>query len=368
MTTAAVQPNGTVPRDGPGQAPGLRAPGQEWLRRESNRSDAGRAAGWLWLSGGLSGLAWLAIISETEPETRPAAGWLLAGASVVAGAAALRIRWGRLKPQALYTFTAAAMAVMAGVMWSTGGTASPARLYLFMTVAFAAYHFEPRRAWLYFAGAVAVHVTPFTYDARALDVHFVAEVLVAGPVYLVVGAAMLAAKKQLAAAHRQAFDLSRRDPLTGIANRRAFEEALAALVDKRSGPSALILFDLDDFKRINTEHGHPGGDAVLCAAAQAIRQSFRDGDVVARVGGDEFAVLVRVCSTDNVQSLAERALDRVQALTGALPLAGGSVRATAGWAARDYTHGGSPRALIAAADEAMYAAKDAGKGRAVGAV
>jgi diguanylate cyclase (GGDEF)-like protein len=80
------------------------------------------------------------------------------------------------------------------------------------------------------------------------------------------------------------------DPLTGVANRRGFDFALER-VAATGEPCALVLIDLDDFKRVNDEWGHPAGDAVLRSVAVAAAGVARQGDCVARIGGDEFALI-----------------------------------------------------------------------------
>jgi diguanylate cyclase (GGDEF)-like protein len=319
-------------------------------------------SGWLWLSGGMSGLVWLLVPGA---EVKPLAGGLLAGVSVLAGLAALQVPWARLPARDLYIGTGVALLVLTGVIWATGGVTSPARLYLFMTVAKAAYYFEPARARQVFAGCVLAHASPVLYDPRATEAQFVGELVVVAPVYLVVGAAMLAAKSQLVASHQEAHALSRRDPLTGIGNRRAFEERIeqAASAHERIG---VVLFDLDDFKAANTAHGHPGGDLVLRAVADALASSVRQGDLVARVGGDEFGTVMADCSPEHIQPAAERALAAIADAGSRLPLPGVAVSATAGWAVAPAPTGPALRGLMSAADRALLRAKELGKGRALG--
>ena len=93
-------------------------------------------------------------------------------------------------------------------------------------------------------------------------------------------------------------DLSSRDALTGLANRRAFDVALAREIDRvaRSGEPALLLaLDIDHFKRVNDTWGHPAGDVVLQAVAGALMDSVRPMDLVARVGGEEFMIILPNC-------------------------------------------------------------------------
>lgn len=110
-------------------------------------------------------------------------------------------------------------------------------------------------------------------------------------------------------------DLSSRDALTGLANRRSFELALAREVDRvaRSGePALLLVLDVDHFKRVNDTHGHAAGDEVLRAVAAALLDSVRPMDLVARVGGEEFAIILPNCPAPFGATVAERVRRRVE--------------------------------------------------------
>ena len=107
-------------------------------------------------------------------------------------------------------------------------------------------------------------------------------------------------------AERQARLLAETDPLTGISNRRIFLTRLLALSDDEDAAYAVLMLDLDDFKRLNDEHGHLHGDAVLVDVAQALAKSVRDGDAVARYGGEEFIVAMPGAGLDEAVALAER--------------------------------------------------------------
>jgi diguanylate cyclase (GGDEF)-like protein len=150
---------------------------------------------------------------------------------------------------------------------------------------------------------------------------------------------------------------SRLDPLTGLPNRRMWDEAVAREQARctRYGLQALVaVVDLDDLKDVNDEQGHLAGDVLLRVAAQALEEAVREVDVVARLGGDEFAVLA-VAFEDDLGD-AVRFLDRLQV---ALDKAG--VAASVG-----VTLAGPDLAIAAAFDESdrmMYSAKRARKGR-----
>jgi diguanylate cyclase (GGDEF)-like protein len=112
-------------------------------------------------------------------------------------------------------------------------------------------------------------------------------------------------------------ELSSRDALTGLANRRAFELALAREVDRvaRSGePALLLVLDIDHFKRINDTHGHAAGDEVIRAVALALQESLRPMDLVARVGGEEFAIILPNCGAAFGEAVAERVRRRIESM------------------------------------------------------
>ena len=110
-------------------------------------------------------------------------------------------------------------------------------------------------------------------------------------------------------------ELSSRDALTGLANRRAFELALEREVDRvaRSGEPALLLaLDIDHFKSVNDRHGHAAGDQTIRAVGAALTDSVRPMDLVARVGGEEFAIILPNCASTFGQTVAERVRRRVE--------------------------------------------------------
>ncbi len=118
-------------------------------------------------------------------------------------------------------------------------------------------------------------------------------------------------------------DMSSRDALTGLANRRSFDLALAREVDRvaRAGEPALLLaLDIDLFKQVNDTHGHPNGDLVLKAVAAALLECVRPMDLVARVGGEEFAIIMPNCASSFGQTVAERVRRRVESTPVAIGL------------------------------------------------
>lgn len=149
------------------------------------------------------------------------------------------------------------------------------------------------------------------------------------------------------------------DPLTGLANRAAFETRLRSVLGH--APAALLVIDLDRFKPINDAHGHAAGDAMLKQVAAALSSLVRAGDLVVRTGGDEFAVVLERCPADAAQRVAaevQRAIARAELVWDGHTL---GVGASVGVAPLSDGHA-SIEAWVADADSACYAAKAAGRG------
>jgi diguanylate cyclase (GGDEF)-like protein len=159
------------------------------------------------------------------------------------------------------------------------------------------------------------------------------------------------------------------DELTGLFNRRRFQEAMATEVErsKRFGqPVGLVLLDLDDFKAVNDTYGHQQGDLVLREVARVLRETSREIDEPARYGGEELAVVLPGTDLEGAYNLAERVRAGIEEL--ALPLLDGegALRVTASFGVATLPGSADDmRELVAAADEALYRAKRAGKNRTV---
>lgn len=156
--------------------------------------------------------------------------------------------------------------------------------------------------------------------------------------------------------------LADHDMLTGLWNRRRFEEELQRELvrARRQGtPTALLLLDLDALKEVNDTYGHACGDELIRAVAHAVRGRLRESDAVARIGGDEFAILLPSVDAAAAVSVAEKVCATVRDL--AVELGELTLRTTASVGVAPADPGGADlRALTAAADRAMYAAKAAG--------
>lgn len=160
-------------------------------------------------------------------------------------------------------------------------------------------------------------------------------------------------------------DMSSRDALTGLANRRSFELALAREIDRvaRAGEPALLLaLDIDHFKKVNDSHGHASGDAVLKAVAKALLECVRPMDLVARIGGEEFAIVMPSCAPAFGEAVAERVRRRVEAMPVAIGVAQQiQVSVSIGGAFAPQWVRSSPPLWIERADLQLYRAKAAGR-------
>ena len=154
------------------------------------------------------------------------------------------------------------------------------------------------------------------------------------------------------------------DSLTGLFNHRSFHERLLIALQGASRthrPVAVLMLDIDDFKRVNDVHGHGVGDELLRLLAEALRSCVRPDDIVCRLGGEEFGVIMHACDGHSASTVAERLIDRLAELD----LAGvGTLTVSVGLALGP-EHAMNPRELAACAEAAMMTAKAHGKNRVV---
>lgn len=170
--------------------------------------------------------------------------------------------------------------------------------------------------------------------------------------------------QRAAQAMEQVKYLAQHDSLTGLANRAMFQELAnrqLALADRNHETLSVVALDLDGFKQVNDTHGHGAGDQVLRQAAERILRETRASDAVARLGGDEFIVLLCDSDVDSAMHTAQRIVESLARPYGTLAT---PVSASAGVAVFPQ-HGAGLDELIAAADRALYQAKDAGRNRAL---
>jgi diguanylate cyclase (GGDEF)-like protein len=157
------------------------------------------------------------------------------------------------------------------------------------------------------------------------------------------------------------------DDLTGLVNRRRFIEALDAEIERArrfDSPLAIVLADLDNFKQVNDEFGHHGGDLVLRAFADLIRLHVRDVDVSGRIGGEEFAILLPETDSAGAAHVAERMRRSLNDVS--IPLSdGATIHVASSFGVAELAPDQEGEDLLRAADSALYRAKDEGKNRVV---
>ncbi len=290
-------------------------------------------SGFMWLMAGVGGLAALALPGTQHEHLA----WLIALAlvSLAWGAAVITLRFPRpgtpLSQRALVT--AVLIAFVGLALWASGGADSFLQPILLFTALHVAYFYPPRLAWPLNALFVATYATPLLYDPSAVAQGYPARLLMFALAVVGSYAIMRMLKRRLVLAERRQRAMAERDPLTELPNRRAFDAALAKAVGERDAhgrAASLLLLDLDDFKAVNDSFGHPVGDTVLRAIADACSPEVRGVDCFARIGGDEFAVIAQGAGAVGAERLAE-ALEAAIS-TAAMPEELDGVAVTIAWA------------------------------------
>ena len=219
-------------------------------------------------------------------------------------------------------------------------------LYLYLLVGHARRFHGP--LYIVIAGwtMLNVAVSHLVVDPK-IDVHFVTMLLLT----VVMAALAHITGSAWRRVERQSRLLAEADPLTGIANRRTFYQRLEELAAEDAQPFAILMLDLDDFKRLNDEQGHQRGDEVLVQVAGVLRSQLRAEDIFGRYGGEEFIVAMPGASIEEAQSVAERLRDAISCSTPTSTSIGCAVRA----------FGELPDDVIRRADGLLLQAKRSGK-------
>ncbi len=271
----------------------------------------GHTAGYLYL------LAALVVIGgQALPDAERAHTGVALGVGVyvlVFGVASLLgwIPWARLPWWQHKVAGVVLMPISGVILWATGGAVSYALPLLVLPLFFISYFYPPKWAWGLISALVVTAATPLAYDDRAMRVAYPATVLAIAAASFAFTPVVVWLKFRLVEAERLQRAMALSDSLTRLANRRAFDSALQEEVvraredtgDRVPVPSALLFVDLDSFKEVNDVHGHQAGDRVLRAVAERCAAAVRPGDTLARIGGDEFAVVAPRAGRDGAQRM-----------------------------------------------------------------
>jgi diguanylate cyclase (GGDEF)-like protein len=249
-------------------------------------------------------------------------------------------------------------------VYLTGGVDSPLLPLVLFAVTVAAWFTRTRDALLCLLGAILVCATPFAYSGDGAQVSFIVRFIAIATTAGVLVAIILYNRRELARAEAEALRLASHDPLTGLPNRGAFRriasESLRAIDSDPSAVVSMSIIDLDNFKRLNDRHGHAAGDRVLKAIASALGAVTRREDTVARIGGDEFALIAGGADTAASLAVGERCVQAVEKAVIRAGYGDCEVSATVGSAVAPF-HGRTLDALVEAADSALMRAKRSGK-------
>jgi diguanylate cyclase (GGDEF)-like protein len=318
----------------------------------------GPVSGLLWLGG--AGVAIAGHALPGAPPTHPALFWGLVALTVAysVGCVSRAIPWHRVSLNGHAVAVAALQPLVWAALWLTGGAGSYIGPVLVLPMLYVAYFFPPRLAWPLAALEIATYASPLVTCSGPN--HLLPQrTLGYGVAYVAVVATIQFLKRRLVAAERHEHAMARQDPLTGLANRRGFDEALTdalAAGGRRAGDGfALLLADVDAFKQINDRFGHTTGDRVLREIAAHATAEVRAGDCVARIGGDEFAIVAPGAGSAAARRLAE---SLTAAAAQVVPGAGAEpVSITVSYAVHP-EDGADRDALMRSVDRDLHAAKD----------
>jgi diguanylate cyclase (GGDEF)-like protein len=297
------------------------------------------------------------------------AGWLVAAGLALpplAGIAwTLRRGPGWISFDTLYVSVWVGLLALATLQWLSGGREAPYHeLYLFQAISTALVH--PVRRTVPFLVALGVALfAPLVYEPRQGELAAVVSEyglwLVLAVMLMALMTRVRAQRVQLLEATGRASRLARVDELTGLGNRRAFEEALdvaIAAAVRRAEPLSLVVADLDDFKAVNDAHGHLAGDRVLRAVSAAVVDALRVPDACFRWGGDELAIVL--AGADGADALLVTARLEQAVIEHCERPGGGAMRLTTGVA--ELRPGDLAADLVRRADEQMIGTKAAARG------
>jgi diguanylate cyclase (GGDEF)-like protein/putative nucleotidyltransferase with HDIG domain len=329
---------------------------------------AARAQAYLFAVGGLVGALGVLL---PHPSAFHEAGMLSVQLGSVAASAVLLVLRERAPGWLVAVGPFAAAGLTALVLVFSGSSSSPYLLFYLWVVFYAFYFLSPRHAVMLavFAmlsyGAVVAGFRSGALHASGADndEDVPALVLTAGTL-AVAGVFIVMLRERVGRLIRQLTEAATTDPLTGLLNRRGFHRAVATELDLsvRSGdPVSLLLGDCDDFKRLNAALGHDAGDEAVQAIGRMLGEERRRVDIAARVGGEEFALLLPETGPHDAYLIAERVRARCASMFAELPV---PLTMSIGVATHP-VHALNQDELLGAAGDALSAAKMLGRDRSV---
>src|SRR4051794_21644807 len=263
--------------------------------------------------GPVSGLLWLAAAAVAvasgavpgAPEDHALWLWGLTAVTVAYSVACITrwIPWERVALGGHAFAIGALQPLIVAALWLTGGADAYVGPMLVLPMLYVAYFFPARYAWPLAFMEILTYASPLMTTAGAANHLLVHRAVAYAVAYAGLVATIQFLKGRLIAAERVQHRLARVDPLTGLENRRAFDEALADAL-ATGGVFTVLLADVDSFKQINDRFGHTTGDRVLRELAAHASAAVRSGDCLARIGGDEMALVAPGAGVETASRLA----------------------------------------------------------------
>ncbi|HEX6781135.1 MAG TPA: GGDEF domain-containing protein [Solirubrobacterales bacterium] len=334
------------------------------------RARMGRISGVLWIVAAVFGALGCYLPGAQHAEI----GWVLvlSGVFLLYGLASAVgwLDWERASVAVLGVGMVVTIPFVGLAIYLTGGASSFAQPMLVPLLLYAAFFFPSRWAWPLSVELIVIAGTPLLYDPNAIDDAFLPSYVALVVGFLSATWVLVGVRERLLAAELRHRNIAYRDALTGVANRRQFDATLKRELSRRSiqaghrgtdrSPLGLLLLDLDDLKGINDNHGHPVGDAVLRQVAERAQSILRSTDTLARIGGDEFAVIAPGAHGEGARLMGEaiRSAIGTHYSDSGTPAPSASV----GWAIFP-DDGEEVEALIRAADQRMLESKRRGETR-----
>jgi diguanylate cyclase (GGDEF)-like protein len=316
-----------------------------------------RALGLLFFAGGLVGL--ISLLLPQEPDAFEV-GIVAACAVAIGLSGALFKAGGRLPRWAFAAALYLATLLIEGAIVSSDRATSSYAFYFVWVVMFAAYFLSPLQLVVQAAWIAVTY--PLAVSVLGGDVESAQRWLLTIWTIVVVGAFIAILRRGMDRLIGRLSDAARTDPLTNLLNRRGFQETFDLELERsrRSGrPCSLLVADLDHFKRVNDVLGHPAGDAYLVKFAQILEAGKRRIDAAARMGGEEFALLLPETDEHGAFVIAERLRHAVRDA-----FAPDTLGVTVSFGVSSYPrHGSTGDQLLLAGDQALYVAKELGRDR-----